>query len=503
MTIARALPTHKTAERLLWLVGISLALFLILASPGFLKPNYLFFLYLGFILLSVFLIVRKKKDFLILLFIVSLSSTLFNINVKRYIPQLGELIPWISLPDILLMIMLAAEAVKIGVKKTSFKFPKAGNAAFLVLIGSFALSYMFIAPRYFEHQNLGFFSLFSIIKGYLIFVFFYNYLENSNRFRSVIISFAFVVVLQFGFMLYQWISGNFMTLVNLVYETVEGTPIEKYGIARKAFGTFNFPSIAAGVINIIYPVSLAFTSLKDFKKDRVLTWSKYLIIVLAPACVLLSGGRYSVVALFFVTPVALFFLARRYKQRGFARFSAVILLAFVSLGVISLAISPLAGYWKERLSYQDLVVNSLEFRLLIYKIGIRALSSGIYLGVGWGNGDLFSLSLLNNAREVGMYNFGLHNGYVAILIENGVLGLIIYLGWYVALLRASFRRHEECDLSRQFAFLAGIFTVIIIQMLLVDTQGAFIKNQVEFLHFCLCLAFLRGYDDTVRSKLVK
>jgi O-antigen ligase len=121
--------------------------------------------------------------------------------------------------------------------------------------------------------------------------------------------------------------------------------------------------------------------------------------------------------------------------------------------------------------------------------------------VGWGNGDNFAYKLLKTSREGALYSVGLHNGYVTIFVENGLIGLCIYLFWYISLLRASSRINNNSDKAYQFAFLTGVFTITLIQMILVDTQGVFLGNQAEYMHFCVCLAFLRGYDDIVKKQL--
>jgi O-antigen ligase len=294
----------------------------------------------------------------------------------------------------------------------------------------------------------------------------------------------------------QGVSG--WTLVNMVYKSLEGTPIEKYGVARKAFGTFNFPSIAASVITIIYPIPIAFISLSR-AKNRCLKLCLYFVIILSPICILLSGMRGALIAVFLFIPATLLLMGRRYGQKQLkvrlAAFAATVLL----FGLLSLAVLPVTEHWKERFSREDFVQNSLNFRLLIYKIGIRSLSFNPLLGVGWGNGDKFSLNLLKGNAELELYTTGLHNGYIAILIETGIIGLAIYVLWYILLLRASFRKINSRNRSDQFAFLGGVFVIIVIQMLLVDTQGAFLRTQAEYMHFCLCLSFLRGFDDIAKE----
>lgn len=479
---------------------LAIATFLVLLAPNNIKAGYILFMYLFFIMVAIFAVVRKKQEFLIFIFIVSLSFTAFNINIKKYLPILGYYVPWITIADILLLFMVIIELVKISMRKSKLIYPSVVNKPFLLLIGSIIFSYLFVAPNYYSGQfsgySTGLFSLILVMRGYLIFLYFYNYLDNINKYKIVIISFAFVVMMQFGFMLYQWLTGDFLSLINIVYDTIDDSRIEKYGIARKAFGTFNFPSIAAGVLIIIYPISIAFTTLK-ITKNKVLTSCKYLIIIFTPFCILLSGGRVALAAMFFVSPITLLIIAKRYRQNKLNKYLIVLLLSTVFIGLIASGTLPLIEHWRERFSYEVFVENSLNFRLLIYKIGMRALQSQPLLGVGWGNGDTYSFHLLKN-NEVDLYTVGLHNGYVSILVENGLMGLYIYFIWYISLLRASYRYNNNYDLSAQFAFLGGIFTMVIIQMILIDTQGVLLRNQAEYMHFCLCLSFLRGYDDIIK-----
>ena len=500
MIINKTLLNKNIFFIILIIITLAITTFLLLLAPNNIKAGYVLFMYLFFIMVAIFAVVRKKQEFLIFIFIVSLSFTAFNINIKKYLPILGYYVPWITIADILLLFMVTIELVKISMRKTKLIFPLAINKPFLLLIGSILFSYLFVAPHYYSDQfsgyTPGFFSLILVIRGYLIFLYFYNYLDNTNKYKIIIMSFAFVVMMQFGFMLYQWLTGDFLSLINIVYTTIDDSRIEKYGIARKAFGTFNYPSIAAGVIIIIYPISIAFTTLK-ITKSKVLTLCKYLIIIFSPFCILLSGGRAALVAMFFVAPIILLIIAKRYRQNKFNKYIIAFLLSTIFIGLLASGTLPLIEHWKERFSYEVFVENSLNFRLLIYKIGMRALESNPLLGVGWGNGDTYAFDLLKN-KEVALYTVGLHNGYVSILIENGIIGLCIYFIWYISLLRASYRYNNNYDLSAQFAFLGGIFTMVIIQMVLIDTQGVLLKNQAEYMHFCLCLSFLRGYDNSIK-----
>jgi len=466
--------------------------FLILVAPNILKANYAWLMQLSFVIGCLFAIVKRKEDFLVFLFIVSLSFVALNINVARYLPEIGYLLPWVSPSDLVFSVMVSIELVRIWTRKTSLRFPMAGNKGFLILIGSLIFSYGAIAPKYSSYQSAGFFSLFCVIKGYLVFLYFYNYFRNVEKFRVVLVSFAFVILVQFGFMMYQWISGDFMTIVGFVYKSVEETPIEKYGIARKAFGTFNYPSVAAGVVMIIYPVAIAFANLRE-ASSKALAVSTYLILILSPLCILLSGMRVGLIGLFIMTPLILYLISHRYGIR-YRKTCLYVPTLIALIGVVAVAVSPVVEHWRGRFSYEDLVENSLPFRLLMPKIGARALEKNPVFGVGWGNGDKYATTLLK-AGEEDLYTVGLHNGYMAMLVENGVIGLISYIIWYISLLLACTRRNKNRDQGTQFAFLGGITVVILVQMLLVDTQGIFLRTPAEYLYFCVCLGFFRGYDE--------
>jgi O-antigen ligase len=446
------------------------------------------------IICCVFVIVKRKKDFLIVLFIISLSFSAFNINLTKYSPGIGYFIPWIAISDLLLGVMVSVELIKICMLKSTVKFPIKGNKSFIILIGSLVFSYLVMAPEYYVYQSNGFYSLLCVIKGYVILIYFYNYFSNIDKYKVVVVSFAFVTVMQFGFMVYQWVSGDVYSFINLFYKTLEGTPIENYGATRKAFGTFAYPSIAAGVIIIIYPVAIAFSTMRNRNNISVII-SKYIIIFLAPVCILLSGMRIGLIAMFIIIPFLLYILIKYYGVIGknkliiFPTLAALIALIFMS-------VTPLSEQWKDRFSKEDFLENSLSFRLLMPKIGMRSLDINPLFGVGWGNGDKYAVNLLKPGEEE-LYTVGLHNGYVAMVVENGIIGLIIYIAWYVSMFMACIRKNTNYDTKLQFAFLGGVIIIIIIQSLLVDVQGILLRTPAEYYYFCVCLAFLRGYDDLV------
>lgn len=482
----------------LFLIIVGAAVFTILIAPYLFKENYVWMMRLSLLLAFFIGAMREKEDFCIFLFIVSLSFSALNINVQKYLPGLAYFMPWIAPSDILLSLMLIFKFSKMSITKSKILFPASMNKAFLILIGMLLFSYLVVARKYFVYQSSGISSLLSVIKGYLVFIYFYNYLQTVRRYRVVLASCAFVVTVQFAFMLYQWLSGDVFTVIKFGYERLEDTRINEYGAARIAFGTFNFPSIAAGIVTMILPISIAFTTLKDVQ-TRVSIFCKYIIMILSPLCILLSGARVALVAMFFATPIILSITALRYKLKNARTMVAYFVLVVVCIGSVGMIRSPLSKHWQGRFSYENLIESSLEFRLLNYKIGKRAFEDHPIFGVGWGNGDKYAFKHLKSGEEE-LYTVGLHNGYVAIIVENGILGLVIYLFWYISLLRASFRNNRNYDQPYQYAFLGGIFAITIVQMLLVDMGGIFLRNQTEYMHFCLFLGFLRNYDEIVKSQ---
>lgn len=496
---SRILKNQNPLTIFLMFTIVTAAVFTILTAPYIFKDNYVWIMRLSFLLACFVGVIRKKQDFLVFLFVVSLSFSALNINVEKYFPELGYFVPWIAPSDILLFLMLIFELMKISAGKSKVLLPLEGNRAFLILIGSFLFSYIVIAPKYFIYQSSGIFLLLCVIRGYLVFMYFYNYLNTVVRYKVVLASFAFVVMMQFAFMVYQWLTGDVFTIIRFAYETLDDIRIEEYGVTRIAFGTFNFPSIAAGVMVIIFAISIAFTALQD-ANSKAISICRYLIMIFSPICVLLSGARVALVAMLLITPIIFLIMAMRYRLKTFRKLAIYFLLLIVFIGSIAMIASPLVQHWTKRFSYEDFVENSLRFRLLNYKIGMRALSDHPIVGVGWGNGDKYSSNYVKGSEEE-LYTVGLHNGYVGILVENGILGLIIYLFWYISLLKASFRKNKNYDQSSQFAFLAGIFTITVIQMILVDTNGIFLRNQTEYMHYCVCLGFLRGYDEIMRKNI--
>jgi hypothetical protein len=148
---------------LMMLISIVFSVFLILFAPEYVKLNYLLFLYLFLFIVFLIMISKRKQDFLVFLFIISLSFTGFNINAKRYFPLLGNLIPWITIADLLLLVMVITELLKQSIKRSEIVIPRFVNKAFLLLIASFIFSYIFVAPKYFTYQSTGIFGLYQII----------------------------------------------------------------------------------------------------------------------------------------------------------------------------------------------------------------------------------------------------------------------------------------------------------------------------------------------------
>ncbi len=477
------------------------ALFLVLVAPGLLKSSYVLFLYIAFFIGVAYAVIRRKEDFLSALFIISICFAAFNINVLKYAPSLGAFIPRLMPADLLLGALLVLRLAGLGLRRWLPVFSGTVNTAFLLLIGSVLFSYLFVSPGYAGFQENGFYELFSVVRGYLIFLFFYNYLESPEKYRVVVASFGFVVVMEFALMLYQWVTGDFLSLGSLVYSDLEGSRILEYGETRRAFGTFMYPSIAAGVVAVILPMTIAYTSSSP-RTDRLLSAARYSVLFLGPGCILLSGARVPLIALVALIPVMLVLAAWRFGQRDFMKSMSRYLLTILTAGAVIGLVVPVFSHWAERFSRQDFLENSLDFRFLIYRMGARAFDAHPWLGVGWGNGDEYGHTLLYGG-EGALYQFGLHNGYIRMLVEGGLVGLVLYLAWYFLLARASLRKLPYMNGSPQFTYLGGIPALLATQMLMVDTQGVLLRNEAEFMFFCLSLAFMRGFDDMKRVLALK
>lgn len=192
----------------------------------------------------------------------------------------------------------------------------------------------------------------------------------------------------------------------------------------RAISTFGQPNFLGSFLLLSLPITLFFI----FKPVRF--WGRFLLffsVALQLAGLVLSGSRSAWVAFAVVLMLVLLMLAWRrwgYKAMAILPIGALLILLFF--------------YWlmpARLLSLRDLDSGSLALRRYFYQAAEEAISIRPWLGVGLENGGELIVRQYQPVWGVFMmidgYTDKIHNSYLDIIIQTGLVGFVFWLGLYI------------------------------------------------------------------------
>jgi putative inorganic carbon (HCO3(-)) transporter len=275
----------------------------------------------------------------------------------------------------------------------------------------------------------------------------YFYMANNVRTRQDVV---FVVSLLLVGCLLE-------SLVNIILQftgmpsTIWGAPtqIQIEADPRQSFmrigGTVGSPNFAAAYLSIMLAsaASIMFTNL-----DRSLKWLAIAVLGLGGVALIFTFSRGGwMAATLAVTLICLF----GYRRCGFS-LRAPIALTLI-LGLLCL---PFQNVISARLLEDD--KGSAESRIPLMKLALRIFEDNPVLGVGANNFTVVMDRYLTSDFREG-WLFAVHNKYLLILAETGIVGLLAFLAFLLDALRKGWQCwvHRDPLLSSlALGFTAGI-----------------------------------------------
>lgn len=248
-----------------------------------------------------------------------------------------------------------------------------------------------------------------------------------------------------------------------VYQSIKGVPLLLYqvdttlneGMPGRVFSTLVNPNNFAQVIVMLFPFFMAVAiSAKG--------WQKKVIFGLAAVPLLISmfatGSRSGMIGLA-VAVLVFIFLVRK---------SLIILL--IALGIVAIPFLP-DFVIRRIVSITNLQDTSTSYRFDVIKTMWPVIKDYWYTGVGL---DPNAITTITAIRDYTLYSkdtvpLHLHNVYLQVWIETGIVGLLSFLGFIVRLIKKSFRGASGKNTDpfvRNFlkAGLSGMLGVLVISI---------------------------------------
>jgi O-Antigen ligase len=310
--------------------------------------------------------------------------------------------------------------------------------------------------------------------GNLLFFFLVpNLVHTRKQVRVVLVCWLAITAAIGIYTIYGWHKGNAVT-DSRFHSTGERSTGERFSVVLmdqaefdldekipRALGPTSHPAVYA--INVI--MTLPFFALFAVSATKLrwrLVWGLGLLISMYN--VLLTNTRAALVAMAFVLALTI--------VTGIVRTNVRIILALLVLGVVAIPFLPSALY--ERIfnpqNYTQARSATLNARFLYWESALQAIRENPLLGVGLGN----QVEIPRRTNLPMPPNSSVHNEYLFSLMEVGVVGYSVLVGFFILLYRRAresekiFRSRGDLDAARIITAARVVFWGVLFYAIQVD-----------------------------------
>ncbi len=243
----------------------------------------------------------------------------------------------------------------------------------------------------------------------------------------------------------------------------------------------------------MYTIFSVFISLEAYY-DRNLLKGKRIIWLIIAGILLLSvyflSSRAGILTAIIGFP---FYFFRKSKRTGRSR--TVVFAVFISILVLlplSLTNPRVSGYIRSWSNVEKNDISGHDGRLIIWTSVTKIAKENLMFGVGTGdiqdelNKEYLRIGKTNFAKD----NFNAHNQYIEILLENGAIGLLLFLMIFGVMVYIT---------VSEWKLLFSMFIIIVFISFLFETM----LNRLAGVSFFALFSFLLSYVDLGSGKTIK
>lgn len=351
--------------------------------------------------------------------------------------------------------------------------------AFIILAGAYFFFSAFVLKNDFalafsSFKNYAFYALF-----YFAILFLINNKENLTRLLKFALAGAVGIIF---FIIYGILSGSGLWS--------EFTPLSTEGMRLLAFTHAFYLSMA-----IIF--SIAWLS---FKKDNFSKYFPYLAIIWSVG-ILGSMMRHLWIGLF-VSIIFLYFIIPQKNKLAFKRaigkYSLVMLMLFILIFYIA-ALFPCSNLNKNSAETFSIIKNrvtstaniydeSILWRNAVWSSALKKYAKNPILGLGFGKKIFIEIGNYKNLVEIR----NIHNSFIALLVQMGVLGAGIFTFFIWNAVKNSFKNLRAKDDFTVFRFAA--LSVLVFYLIAFMFQP-YLETNLLGIFFWINLGILRTYEN--------
>ncbi len=213
-------------------------------------------------------------------------------------------------------------------------------------------------------------------------------------------------------------------------------------------GTFSFfghPNALAGYINLTIPVLFCMLMATTFMWERITLICFTILITITWFLTFSKSGWLSLV----VTVILIVSFVKVRKKYLF-----MVIILFMSFAIISIS-SGIKKDFSGRLQFAA-TYDPLEKRILSYPIGFNMVRNDLLFGIGVGNYPLLIKKYTDTAEMGHLITTDLHNLYLQLFVEAGLIGLFAFVFWLTGIIRYLIRAMKSLENYRHYDIFVGL-----------------------------------------------
>lgn len=363
----------------------------------------------------------------------------------------------------------------------------------ILLICFFIIS--LITTIYSYQLSASFVWLIKLSRNLFIYFLFATLLIRRKDYFLIIYVLLFSVFLEGILVFFQFIHGSLIGLpiesLNKIFDVKKSTLLLDNESVFRVVGTFAHSNILSTFLSAILPISIVGFYLK--KKLKIYVAISFIIIMTLP---LLALSRWAFAVNLFSIIITLFLLYKfiGINTKKFA-YTKVILVPLLTATLLLFLIYPHFSSRFLRFSEEDI---SLVSRMSLISQSVTIIENNPILGIGGGNFVNFLVSYDTTEDMISKkFPNSVHNLYLLIASENGLLGLLLFSLFCLDIIIRSIKKIKFYSKEMRFiciGFLASIITILF--------NGLWSYRPVNdhlMIFFWMGLGLLRNLENSAKS----
>jgi putative inorganic carbon (HCO3(-)) transporter len=439
----------------------------------------------GIVVVMISLSFRDKKIPLLFIFTfllpININKKLFQLYNPDFLAGSTISIYAVDVFLVALYVMWIYRRAHADVKEKVVWLTPVSAPVYLIIFAGF-LSLLNV--RDFTYSYVG---IFIMVRSFLFYFYAVNNIRSYREIKAVIVALALGVMCQFLVGSLEIITGNSLGLIYMgglkkSFLSVVGAK----GVARMG-GLMGHPNVLAKYLDFIIPLMLAVSFLRG---ERFVRWMATVGLFAGVICMFFTISRGGIIAAGFSSMVLFWFIAvKNIRERKFLSRTLI-------LTVLIILASSLFSYKViERFTSSD--AGSANVRLQQLDVAKNIIASHPFVGVGINNYVSAAPSYDNTHHRTSReFKAPIHNAYMLVFCETGILGFAAYL-WLVCVILVRGARNMAKTDGFLYFLNAGLFFGFMAYFMhtLADTP---LYHNLSFVYFIL--GFFAVVDLAVNGK---